>query len=501
MENDAPARRTSFVTTPTPENLPMPNALDAVLLLEKTSLKAGRAAAAHALVRLEALGRPDKTRPPLDLVACIDVSGSMSGEKLTAVKRALHALASNLSGQDRLGLTTFESQVRQALPPTAMDGEGKARLRAAVDALRPLGSTFMSGGLLGALDDLHAAPAPAEGAVRRVLLFTDGHANEGIGEDDREAWAALLGKQLKGTSVSWFGFGEDHDAAFLAWLADQSKGNAYVAKDADAISDGFAQELGGLLGVRATNIELTVTAAGAAVSLLNDEEQAQQDGALVVRLADLSCEERRDLVLGLAVPATALGAPPLSLRVQVRFRDALTGDWQDFTETAEAAFSAAPGEPRTEVLEAVALVTAATAQARARALADRGRWHDAERAIREAVARLDGVGTDRARGLARHLEQLARDYGGPHRYGASKSKLMASHRAFSKQRSSGSDMDAFFTTESKRAMQERFRAQGKDVDDRVDPDLVSELERQMVEHLREALARAPARGPRRGRRH
>ncbi|MBM4379973.1 MAG: VWA domain-containing protein [Deltaproteobacteria bacterium] len=474
------------------------NALDALLLLETPSLKAGLAAHPHALVRLEALGRPDRKRPPLDLVACIDVSGSMSGPKLEAVRRALHALASELSGEDRLGLTTFEAEVRQALPPTAMDREGKARLRAAVDRLVPLGNTFMSGGLLGALDDLHAAPAPAEGAVRRVLLFTDGHANHGLSEADREGWAQLLGKQLRGTSVSWFGFGEDHDAEFLAWLADLSRGNAYVAKDADAISDGFAQELGGLLGVRATDITVTLSVKGGSAALLNEEASEQKDGAVRVKLADLSCEERRDLVFALAVPPSGAGAPPLSVDVQVRFRDALSGDWQEAALRGEVAFTdGAPATPRLEVVEAAALVLAGLAQGRARAFSEQRRWTDAAAAIHEAAARLRAVGTERASALAENLARLAGEYGDPAVYGTSKSKLMASRRAFSKQRSSGSDMDGFFSTESKRAMQERFRAQREAEEAQVDTDLVRRLEQEMVDHLRQALTRARVRGPRR----
>jgi len=475
-----------------------PTALDALLLLESSPLKAGQPAQTHAVVRLEAQGRPDRKRPPLDLVACIDVSGSMSGAKLEAVRRALHALGSELSGQDRLGLTTFESEVRQALPPTAMDGEGKAQLRAAVDRLVPMGSTFMSGGLLGALDDLHAAPAPAEGAVRRVLLFTDGHANQGLGEADRDAWAKLLATQLRGTSVSWFGFGEDHDAEFLAFLADLSGGNAYVAKNADAISDAFAQELGGLLGVRAMDITVTVEVKGGSATLLNEESHAHKDGRLEVKLADLSCEERRDLVFALSVPAGAADAPPLSLSVRVRFRDVVTGERQQAELQASAPFTAGEAGPqRREVTEAAALVFAGTAQGRARAFAEQGRWRDAEQAILEAVTRLEAVGSARAAAMAGQLRRLSSEYGDPVVYGTSKSKLMASRRAFSKQRSSGSDMDAFFTTDAKREMQVRFRRHQEAEGAPVDPGLVRQLEQEMVAHLREALTRARVRGPRR----
>lgn len=473
----------------------MSNALEVQLMLAQDRCKPGTRAL-HALLRLEAAGRTDRKRPPLDLVACIDVSGSMAGEKLRAVQQALHALASELSAQDRLGLTSFESRVHQVLPPTAMHAAGKAQLRSAVDALADAGSTFMSGGLKGAISDLRAAPPPLPDAVRRVLLFTDGHANQGLAEDDRTGWSALLSTELSGLSVSWFGFGEDHDAEFLAWLADQSRGNAYVAKDEDAIKDAFAQELGGLLGVRAMGVELSISVAGGQAVLLNEEKSGLGDGVLRVQLDDLSCEERKDLVLSLELPAKKARGDTVDVTVTARWNDAVTQAPQSQALSARLTFASDAEEaPRPEVAEAAAVVFAAHAQRRARDFAEQRRYEDAAAAIREAVLRLEAVGTPRARALAERLAPLASDYGDARSYGTSKSKLMAARRALSKQRSSGSDLDAVFLTPEKRAMQERFRTHesGPQPDDAgaVDP-----RDRDLVLRLEDALRRA--RNPRGG---
>ncbi|MEN9796838.1 MAG: hypothetical protein RL653_534 [Pseudomonadota bacterium] len=474
----------------------MSNALEVQLLLEQDRCKPGTRSL-HALLRLEAGGRTDRKRPPLDLVACIDVSGSMAGGKLRAVQQALHALASELSAQDRLGITSFESSVHQVLPPTPMHAEGKAQLRAAVEILADAGSTFMSGGLKGAVSDLRSAPPPHSDAVRRVLLFTDGHANRGLAEDDRTGWSALLATELDGLSVSWFGFGEDHDAEFLAWLSDQSRGNAYVAKDEDAIKDAFAQELGGLLGVRATGVELSISVAGGKAVLLNEEKSSLSDGVLRVQLDDLSCEERKDLVLSLELPRTKARAGAVELKVTARWNDAVTNLPQSQELSATLAFATRPGDaPRTEVTEAAAVVFAANAQKRARDFAEQQRYEDAAAAIREAVQRLEAVGTPRAKALAERLAPFAFDYGDARSYGTSKSKLMAARRALSKQRSSGSDLDVMFLTEQKRDMQERFRAheavqQPDDTGAAADPQ-----DRDLVRRLEDALRRA--RNPRRG---
>ena len=51
-------------------------------------------------------------RPPLDLVACIDVSGSMAGRKLDEAKLAVKQLVTNLDQQDRLAIVSFTDDAR-----------------------------------------------------------------------------------------------------------------------------------------------------------------------------------------------------------------------------------------------------------------------------------------------------------------------------------------------------------------------------------------------------
>jgi Mg-chelatase subunit ChlD len=442
-----------------------PDGLTLQLLLESERVAAGRALARHALLRLQAQGRPDLERPPLDLVACIDASGSMAGEKLEEVKRSLRALANELSEQDRLGVTAFSTEVWQVCAPAKMDANGKARLREAVDRLRPLESTNMSGGVVGACADLGAVPPRPEEAVRRVLLFTDGHANHGIPEQDREGWAALLRTRLGGVSVSWFGFGEDHDADFLAFLADLSRGNAFVARDTDAITDAFAKELGGLLGVRAMDIVLEVRLTRGTAVLLNDERAEQRGERLVISLDDLACEERKDLVLELAVPALSEGQS-LGVQVVARWRDVLSGCAQEAVCEAELRGTREPArEPPREVVEAMALVFAAQAQKQARTFAEQGRLQDAVRALEGAARRLEELGTERAWALAQRLSSSLADFRDLGTYGRNRSKLRSSERAMSKQRASGSELDEHFMSELKRSLVARFKEEPRRGDD------------------------------------
>jgi Mg-chelatase subunit ChlD len=442
---------------------------------------------AHALVRLEADGRPDLKRPPLDLVACIDVSGSMSGRKLEEVKKALLALAGELGANDRLGVTAFETEVARVLPPTRMNATGKQRLTAAVTALGPMGSTNLSGGVLGAVSDLEAASAPGPDAVRRVLLFTDGHANVGVQEGDREAWTNLVRERLSAVSVSWFGFGEDHDAEFLSFLADLTRGNAYVARDEDAITDAFAQELGGLLGVRAMDIEVELSLTGGRARLLNDERSEWRDGVLRIQLDDLSCEERKDLVVELELERST--AAFLDVGVVVRWRDAVTSARQESALKQTFAMGARRlGEANAEVREAMALVFAANAQKQARGFAEAGRWGDAVQTIEAAIRRLLELDSERSKALARHLANFLGDYADAASYRGSRSKLRSAERAMSKQRSTGSELDELFMGSMKRDLQARFK--DRTGPEGLDPKLVQQLKDELAGLFRPAKRRS-----------
>jgi len=47
----------------------------------------------------------------LDLILCIDISGSMSGQKLQMVKETLIFILDQLNDEDRVSLVAFDDQV------------------------------------------------------------------------------------------------------------------------------------------------------------------------------------------------------------------------------------------------------------------------------------------------------------------------------------------------------------------------------------------------------
>ena len=88
-------------------------------------------------------------RAPLNLIAVVDKSGSMSGQPLDLVKSSLRQAVSQLEDVDQLSIVLYGDQAQVHLSPTAMDREGKARALEADQGNRERGIDLYGSGLAG----------------------------------------------------------------------------------------------------------------------------------------------------------------------------------------------------------------------------------------------------------------------------------------------------------------------------------------------------------------
>jgi len=102
---------------------------------------------------------------PIDVVLALDISSSLTPDRLTALQSASRALVDAVATDDRVELITFNEAVarRQALTADA------PRLRAAINEVTPSGATAL-------IDAMYAAIASVRPGDRRALLivFSDG---------------------------------------------------------------------------------------------------------------------------------------------------------------------------------------------------------------------------------------------------------------------------------------------------------------------------------------
>jgi Ca-activated chloride channel family protein len=175
---------------------------------------------------------PPSIRPrpvPRDLTFVIDVSGSMSGQKIEQARAAGKQILRTLSPMDRFRLIDFSSDVR-----TFRDGYSAAtreNLRAAeryLDQLEAQGSTNIS----GALDEALSTPAQP-GRLPIILFLTDGQPT--VGERDASVIASNVAKQRGSRRLFTFGVGADLNVSLIEQLALEGRGTASFVRPEESV--------------------------------------------------------------------------------------------------------------------------------------------------------------------------------------------------------------------------------------------------------------------------
>ncbi|RKH15079.1 DUF3520 domain-containing protein [Corallococcus sp. CA053C] len=189
------------------------------------------------------------------LVFVIDVSGSMDVEnRLGLVKQSLRLLVDALDERDRVSIVVYGSEARQVLAPT--NATRKQELLAAIDSLHPEGATNAQAGI--EMGYALAASNLVEGGINRIVLCSDGVANNGITQADG-IWDRVKAQAAAGITLSTVGFGMgNYNDVLMERLAQVGEGNyAYVDK-LDEARRIFVQNLTGTLQVVAKDVKLQV---------------------------------------------------------------------------------------------------------------------------------------------------------------------------------------------------------------------------------------------------
>lgn len=343
-------------------------------------------------------------RRPLRIALVLDRSGSMAGRKLEVTRASAAFLVRRMAPGDELALVTYDEEAEVRVPLVPVE-ERRDDLLEAIEAIRPGGSTNLSGGYLKGVEVLSGAD---RSGVRRVLLLSDGLANVGITAPSCLRGFAERALAREGVTTSTIGLGADFDEELMTAMADAGGGTAHFAETPDDAPAIFGMEFSDLIGVVAQDVSVEIRPEEAAqvVRVLNDVPIVPVPGGIRVHLGDAFAEERRRVVFRLRVPGSvALGARRVA-EVVVRYAgvgSALTQREVRVPVVVDlvAADEAAAATPDRGVTEEVALFSAAEAGERARRLADAGDLEGARRALEEAARGLETVapGSPRAQEL------------------------------------------------------------------------------------------------------
>jgi Ca-activated chloride channel family protein len=243
-------------------------------------------------------GQPDsgQRRIPLNVSLVLDRSGSMMGDKIAYAKRASKFLVDQLGKDDYLSIVNYDDQVEVTSPSQPV--KNKEALKFALDRISDRGATNLSGGMLEGFSQVKSTRK--DGYVNRVLLLTDGLANQGIVEP--AALKRLVEAKYKeeGIALSTFGLGADYNEDLLTMLAETGRANYYFIDSADKIPQLFAKELKGLLNVVAQNamVQLTLPP-GMQCEKVYGYPYDVKNGQVQVRFNDINANDEKAILIKL----------------------------------------------------------------------------------------------------------------------------------------------------------------------------------------------------------
>ena len=269
--------------------------------------------------------------------------------------------------------------------------------------------TNLSGGWLKGYEELRRR----DDGTRRVLLLTDGLANQGIVDTDQLVRLAQ-GAGSNRVSTTTIGVGDGFNEELLTGMADAGRGGAWFAENVDDAPGIFADEFDDLVALFAQNVsvELRPVDQVEVLGILNDYPAIGVDGGVQVQVGDVYAGQRLRVVFRLHLPdLAALGVAKVC---DVVIRYVTVGDTVEAHQTtlpitvnAVSAEEAAAADPDAEVTDEVTVLLAAKATDEARRLADQGRTDEAAELLQTAAADVKAVTPRSDRGAA--LEQQAED--------------------------------------------------------------------------------------------
>ena len=248
------------------------------------------------------------TRAPINLVAVVDKSGSMSGQPLELVKSCLKTIVSHLGPEDQLSIVLYGDRSHVHLEPTSAAAGNRRTLLSAIDAITSAGSTNMEEGLkVGyalALQSAQGFPG-----TTRVMQFTDERPN--VGDTSPEGFMALMhSASLEGIGQTTIGVGVQFGAELAAKVSTVRGGNLYYFADLEEVARTFDEDFDTLVSEIAHDVEVTLSP-GAGLRIVDvygvpgDKVQRHANGEISINIATLFLSTRRGALYVAYAPTSA----------------------------------------------------------------------------------------------------------------------------------------------------------------------------------------------------
>ena len=271
------------------------------LLFDHPVVRAGQSNTVYLLVSFtvpEKTGPSERMRPALNIALVIDRSGSMSAQgKLEYAKEAAKIVVDRLGNKDLLAVVQYDDRVKVMWPSGPV--ESPRIIKGMIDRLSPGGSTNLTGGMLKGVDQV--LKLRKEGQVTRVVLLSDGLANQGITDPGR-IQALVREARDQGARISTMGLGLQYNENLMQRIAEAGGGRYYYIESPTQMARIFKEELATLFDTMAKSPRLIFEPADSVrdLEVIGYEARKVPEG-YAIPMEDFYAGEKRSLLFKLTL--------------------------------------------------------------------------------------------------------------------------------------------------------------------------------------------------------
>lgn len=251
-------------------------------------------------------------RPALDLVAVLDISGSMDSQfdqyyydehgrrretdageetKLTAAIESLCALTEQLEADDRLGVVLYNNRSHVAKPLRDVEATDMPAIRRHIREISAGGGTNLADGFEAAWELL--SEEPARGREQRVVFMTDMMPNTGV-VDENELTSLFTDAADNGIHTTFVGMGLDENADLAAELSGIRGANHYFVTSGEEFRTRLGTEFAYMVTPLVYDLALELDADGCTIEAVHGSPSADSTTGRLMHVGTLFPSPKQD---------------------------------------------------------------------------------------------------------------------------------------------------------------------------------------------------------------
>ena len=415
-----------------------------------------------------------KERPPLSIVALLDISSSMSPEyKIGYLKKSVIKLIENLSDKDNLSIIPYSTNAHVAMHLTEMTYENKLKAIKIVNDLEVDHMTNISEALTFGYNEFRKNIL--DQGINRVILFTDGCPT--TGNTDEDFLINLISKRPEGVQITTMGYGNPNECfnraynngmsgelnvRLLQQMAEKGNGNYYYIDSPDACGKAFANELAGLLTTVAQNLKISIeeNTDMRILEVVDDIDVKEINGQPVIVIPDIFSGETKYVLIKIETfkKNDPFDMPQRITMVKVEYSDIINGEIKVVEVDVELIFDNKnfSEDLLPKVKSQLEIIRTLEAQEKAMKLAAEGKFSEAKNLMIDYCAVLENIDDERAKNHSMVFNDALYCLSNEVDFNKERNRLESTIVSVKKSRAGGGFTDHLYETTAQKELQEKF---------------------------------------------